>query len=180
MSYFLLLLIGNCFYIRLHKYKHTLTYTHSHKHTKIVSERECVCMCVCVCVFSFGGIYACIQPNSSLNRSEMEYSGRKEYVYEEEGRRGLKDGDFRGITVLLILYSLQGIPMGLAGSIPLLLQSKGLLSSFSVCMHSQKYYTYLFVCVCVVCGVWCVCVCVCAGCSLLDTYSHKIGSLFVL
>lgn len=33
--------------------------------------------------------------------------------------------DLRGITILLMLYTLQGIPMGLVGSIPLLLQTRG-------------------------------------------------------
>ena len=34
-------------------------------------------------------------------------------------------GDYGSVALLLLLYTLQGIPMGLAASIPLLLQERG-------------------------------------------------------
>lgn len=42
-----------------------------------------------------------------------------------EGRSNIK-GDELNIAVLLFLYTLQGIPLGLAGAVPMLLQNKGI------------------------------------------------------
>ena len=40
----------------------------------------------------------------------------------EQGLRG----DWAAIGLLMLLYTLQGIPMGLSGSVPFLMQAKGI------------------------------------------------------
>lgn len=41
------------------------------------------------------------------------------------GRSNIK-GDELNIAILLFLYTLQGIPLGLAGAVPMLLQNRGI------------------------------------------------------
>ena len=54
--------------------------------------------------------------------SESEASYLVGYKDHEHLKDSLK-GDYWAIFLLLVLYILQGIPLGLAGSIPLILQS---------------------------------------------------------
>lgn len=42
-------------------------------------------------------------------------------------------GDEVNIVVLLFLYTLQGIPLGLAGAVPMLLQNRGITYTQQVC-----------------------------------------------
>lgn len=44
-----------------------------------------------------------------------------------------KHKDVGSAAILLFLYTLQGVPMGLAGSIPLLLQSQGATYTDQAC-----------------------------------------------
>lgn len=50
------------------------------------------------------------------------------------GRSNIK-GDELNIAVLLFLYTLQGIPLGLAGAVPMLLQNRGIT-------YTQQVRTY--------------------------------------
>lgn len=52
------------------------------------------------------------------------------------GQSNIK-GDEINIAVLLFLYTLQGIPLGLAGAVPMLLQNKGITYTQQV-----KYYMF--------------------------------------
>lgn len=52
-------------------------------------------------------------------------------------RPGIR-GELGNILLLLFLYVLQGIPLGLAGSIPLILQSK------SVSYRDQAFFSFVF------------------------------------
>lgn len=53
------------------------------------------------------------------------------------GQSNIK-GDEINIAVLLFLYTLQGIPLGLAGAVPMLLQNKGITYTQQV-----KYFNYV-------------------------------------
>lgn len=44
-----------------------------------------------------------------------------EYVYKKSNLKG----DWNNIVLLFCLYTLQGIPLGLAGAIPMILQNRG-------------------------------------------------------
>lgn len=52
-------------------------------------------------------------------------------------RPGIR-GELSNVLLLLFLYVLQGIPLGLAGSIPLILQSK------SVSYKDQAFFSFVF------------------------------------
>ncbi|XP_040901814.1 acetyl-coenzyme A transporter 1 [Toxotes jaculatrix] len=59
----------------------------------------------------------------------------------EDGRRRVRPGirgELGNVSLLLFLYVLQGIPLGLAGSIPLILQSK------SVSYKDQAFFSFVF------------------------------------
>lgn len=59
----------------------------------------------------------------------------------EDGRpiaRGGIQGELGSVCLLLFLYILQGIPLGLAGSIPLIMQSK------NVSYKDQAYFSFVF------------------------------------
>lgn len=46
-------------------------------------------------------------------------------INSDTGTSNIK-GDELNISVLLFLYTLQGIPLGLAGAVPMLLQNRGI------------------------------------------------------
>lgn len=59
---------------------------------------------------------------------------------ENHGRRvgrGIR-GELRSVSLLLFLYVLQGIPLGLAGSVPLILQSR------NVSYTDQAFFSFVF------------------------------------
>ena len=62
--------------------------------------------------------------------TKRKHSSEKEDLLEngdkEEGGRSDIKGDEFNIAVLLFLYTLQGIPLGLAGAVPMLLQNRGI------------------------------------------------------
>ncbi|KAM6122231.1 acetyl-coenzyme A transporter 1 [Pterocles gutturalis] len=58
-------------------------------------------------------------------------------VAEERGPRGCR-AELGSILLLLVLYVLQGIPLGLAGSVPLILQSK------SASYTDQAFFSFVF------------------------------------
>eukprot|EP00947_MAST-08B_sp_MAST-8B-sp1_P000383 g383.t1 len=64
-----------------------------------------------------------IAVNEDVAPADDEEAGRKPSRPADDGV-GL-EGDWANIFVLLLLYTLQGIPMGLASSVPLILQEKG-------------------------------------------------------
>ncbi|XP_053278464.1 acetyl-coenzyme A transporter 1 [Pleuronectes platessa] len=85
-----------------------------------------------------------------LNRGEMSGSEAEEEDEAEglirgsdsEGRRhaarpGIR-GELGNVSLLLFLYVLQGIPLGLAGSIPLILQGK------NVSYKDQAFFSFVF------------------------------------
>ncbi|CAH0691819.1 unnamed protein product [Spodoptera exigua] len=62
--------------------------------------------------------------------TKRKHSPEKEELIENgdnqtEGRSNIKGDEFN-IAVLLFLYTLQGIPLGLAGAVPMLLQNRGI------------------------------------------------------
>ena len=60
---------------------------------------------------------------------------------EDRGRRRVRPGirgELGNVLLLLFLYVLQGIPLGLAGSIPLILQSK------TVSYKDQAFFSFVF------------------------------------
>ena len=63
-----------------------------------------------------------------------------EYPDSSDSPRGL-DGDRSNIALLILLYVLQGIPLGLAGSIPYLLQSRQ-VSYTEQAMFSFAYWPF--------------------------------------
>ena len=44
---------------------------------------------------------------------------------DEGAKKGGLEGDYFNVAILLLLYTLQGVPMGLSASVPLILQEKG-------------------------------------------------------
>lgn len=89
-------------------------------------------------------------PNDSMRRGEMSASDR-DLEEEAEGLISGSDsedrrhrvqpgirGELGNVSLLLFLYVLQGIPLGLAGSIPLILQSK------SVSYKDQAFFSFVF------------------------------------
>lgn len=77
--------------------------------------------------------------SSSEPEGEEEEDG---LITDSEGRtRGFRSGirsELENVSLLLFLYVLQGIPLGLAGSIPLILQSK------SVSYKDQAFFSFVF------------------------------------
>ncbi|XP_066541664.1 acetyl-coenzyme A transporter 1 [Hoplias malabaricus] len=88
--------------------------------------------------------------NANMNDQEPKMSDQ-ETVDEEEAllqgseceerlqrfRKGIR-GELGNVLLLLFLYVLQGIPLGLAGSIPLIMQSK------NVSYKDQAYFSFVF------------------------------------
>ncbi|CAK5075357.1 unnamed protein product [Meloidogyne enterolobii] len=69
---------------------------------------------------------SCVKKGREFERKNyLIWSISKPLRWVQRMRRELKD-DFGSILLLLLLYLLQGIPLGLIGAIPLLLQSKGI------------------------------------------------------
>lgn len=68
--------------------------------------------------------------DSLIRGSDSEGRGRRR-------RLGIR-GELGNVLLLLFLYVLQGIPLGLAGSIPLILQSK------SVSYRDQAFFSFVF------------------------------------
>nr|XP_022335434.1 acetyl-coenzyme A transporter 1-like [Crassostrea virginica] len=64
-------------------------------------------------------------------------SRRRQEEEPESDDRGLK-GDYSNVAVLMFLYILQGIPLGVAGSVPMLLQSRG------VSYKDQAIFSFVF------------------------------------
>lgn len=60
--------------------------------------------------------------NTEKNSHILEEEGEASLLLEHEGN--LK-GDEKNIAILLILYILQGIPIGLSAAIPMILQKYG-------------------------------------------------------
>ncbi|XP_069003696.1 acetyl-coenzyme A transporter 1 [Embiotoca jacksoni] len=81
-------------------------------------------------------------PSSSEPEMEEEEEGLVRGSDSESRRRrrgqpGIR-GELGNVLLLLFLYVLQGIPLGLAGSIPLILQSK------SVSYRDQAFFSFVF------------------------------------
>ncbi|XP_052007995.1 acetyl-coenzyme A transporter 1 [Xyrauchen texanus] len=77
--------------------------------------------------------------------SDLEVSGDEEALLQSSDRKDGQavvhngiHGELGNVALLLFLYVLQGIPLGLAGSIPLILQSK------SVSYKDQAYFSLVF------------------------------------
>ena len=63
------------------------------------------------------------QNTTSLHATKRDGTkDKKELAQQDEGLRG----DWPAIALLMLLYTLQGIPMGLSGSVPFLMQAKGI------------------------------------------------------
>jgi PAT family acetyl-CoA transporter-like MFS transporter 1 len=65
----------------------------------------------------------------SPNAQSAEEGGSSAVVESKDGKaaqRGSLKGDWAAIGLLMLLYTLQGIPMGLSGSVPFLMQAKGI------------------------------------------------------
>ncbi|XP_051580775.1 acetyl-coenzyme A transporter 1-like [Myxocyprinus asiaticus] len=77
--------------------------------------------------------------------SDLEVDGDEEALLQSSDRKDGQavvrngiHGELGNVALLLFLYVLQGIPLGLAGSIPLILQSK------SVSYKDQAYFSLVF------------------------------------
>lgn len=57
--------------------------------------------------------------------------------HDHRSERGIR-GELGSVLLLLFLYVLQGIPLGLAGSVPLILQSK------KVSYTDQAFFSFVF------------------------------------
>ncbi|XP_056334720.1 acetyl-coenzyme A transporter 1 [Danio aesculapii] len=88
-----------------------------------------------------------VLPNSDMGEreSKLEVEGDEEALLPNSDRadrraqthKGIK-GELGNVSLLLFLYVLQGIPLGLAGSIPLIMQSK------NVSYKDQAYFSFVF------------------------------------
>lgn len=84
-------------------------------------------------------------PDMWARESKLEVEDDEETLLPNSGRvegqakvsNGIK-GELSNVALLLFLYVLQGIPLGLAGSIPLIMQSK------SVSYKDQAYFSFVF------------------------------------
>lgn len=79
--------------------------------------------------------------------TKRKHSPEKEELLENgdnpgEGGTGHSNikGDEFNIAVLLFLYTLQGIPLGLAGAVPMLLQNRGITYTQQV-RNLHSYYS---------------------------------------
>jgi PAT family acetyl-CoA transporter-like MFS transporter 1 len=63
----------------------------------------------------------------SYSDSDSERDPEDKYKKSKTASNTLYElrGDYANIALLLLLYTLQGVPMGLAASVPLLLQERG-------------------------------------------------------
>ncbi|XP_078064303.1 acetyl-coenzyme A transporter 1 [Mustelus asterias] len=77
------------------------------------------------------------ETNLEIDESKNLLEDYDNRLSEPERKIVLKN-DFNNILLLLFLYVLQGIPLGLAGSIPLILQSK------NVSYSDQAIYSFVF------------------------------------
>ncbi|XP_074654268.1 acetyl-coenzyme A transporter 1-like isoform X1 [Tubulanus polymorphus] len=74
---------------------------------------------------------------SSRRDDSQDENDDAEEDRNKDGWMGLK-GDYTNVAVLLFLYVLQGIPLGLSGSIPLILQSR------KVSYKQQAMFSFIF------------------------------------
>lgn len=81
------------------------------------------------------------RPNGRMNNTvpDVEYMSlqQQEDKDKHDRHQGLK-GDYGNIALLTFLYVLQGIPLGLGGSIPLLLQSR------KVSYKDQAMFSFIY------------------------------------
>ncbi|KAL2095660.1 hypothetical protein ACEWY4_007808 [Coilia grayii] len=79
--------------------------------------------------------------NQEAKSSDMDTEEEESLLWTEENntktRKGIKE-ELGSVLLLLFLYILQGIPLGLAGSIPLIMQSK------NVSYKDQAYFSFVF------------------------------------
>lgn len=76
----------------------------------------------------------------NINVSEPEEEEAQALVSENHGHgagRGVR-AELGSVSLLLFLYVLQGIPLGLAGSVPLILQSR------NVSYSDQAFFSFVF------------------------------------
>ncbi|KAI2653678.1 Acetyl-coenzyme A transporter 1 [Labeo rohita] len=84
-------------------------------------------------------------PDMGERESKLQVEGDEEALLpnsdkadgQTKASRGIK-GELGNVALLLFLYVLQGIPLGLAGSIPLIMQSK------NVSYKDQAYFSFVF------------------------------------
>ncbi|XP_078695620.1 acetyl-coenzyme A transporter 1-like [Branchiostoma floridae x Branchiostoma belcheri] len=72
-----------------------------------------------------------------LEENHIDAPSDSDSEMDESSKPDLK-GDRHNIALLLFLYILQGIPLGLAGSVPMLLQSR------QVSYHQQAVFSFVF------------------------------------
>lgn len=80
--------------------------------------------------------------NQEAKSSDMDTEEEEALLWTEEEnntktRKGIRE-ELGSVLLLLFLYVLQGIPLGLAGSIPLIMQSK------NVSYKDQAYFSFVF------------------------------------
>lgn len=81
------------------------------------------------------------ETSASEPEVEEEGEGLLKVMHTEDSRNKVRPGlrdELGNILLLLFLYVLQGIPLGLAGSIPLILQSK------SISYKDQAFFSFVF------------------------------------
>ncbi|XP_012567090.1 acetyl-coenzyme A transporter 1 isoform X1 [Hydra vulgaris] len=65
---------------------------------------------------------------SLKNKENSEDNEYREKIHEENvsNQQGNLSGDYKNVFILFLLYLLQGIPLGMGGSIPMILQNKNI------------------------------------------------------
>lgn len=74
-----------------------------------------------------------------LDRDEYEYCDSNNDIMRI--KKSSLHGDWNNIILLFFLYTLQGIPLGLAGAIPMILQNRGVSYKQQVCTLKFKILT---------------------------------------
>lgn len=87
-----------------------------------------------------GGMTGAYRREMNIYMSEPEEEEAQALVSESHGHgaeRGVR-AELGSVSLLLFLYVLQGIPLGLAGSVPLILQSR------NVSYTDQAFFSFVF------------------------------------
>ena len=85
-----------------------------------------------------------MQNRISTKKKRNDEEGYEEKQQEEMSnliQRSDLTGDYKNVFILYLLYVLQGIPLGLGGSIPMILQSKNVSYKYQA-MFSLVYWPY--------------------------------------
>lgn len=92
-------------------------------------------------VIVFQALRAIIMPLTKRKNSPEKEELIENGDISESGPSNIK-GDEVNIAVLLFLYTLQGIPLGLAAAVPMLLQNRGITYTQQVSIFNFYYMNF--------------------------------------